>query len=234
MKQLLFSLISIPVYAVLYLYTALMVVLSIFFKLCRLNKLVLYTIFLWGNGIFLLMGVRLKITGKANIVKNKNYLLLANHSSLFDIPAIMAVLPGVSWFGRDYLTRIPIFGYLLRLINYIPMKSTDMRNTKNMLNTLISNSRGLTIAMFPEGTRTMTGDLQNLKRGFIHVLRAADIDILPVTLKGMFELKPKTRFSIRLFSVVEVEIKPVVLKSSLNAMSDQEILNTIGNCLNPN
>lgn len=54
------------------------------------------------------MGKRLKIEGREHFEKGKKYILLANHSSMFDIIAIMAFYPDVSWFGHESLLRIPL------------------------------------------------------------------------------------------------------------------------------
>ncbi len=103
------------------------------------------------------MGKKLNISGVNHIQKGKRYLLLVNHSSFFDIKAVLAFYPEVSWFGREYLLNIPIFGRLLKVTDYVFMKEAGISNTKRMLNNLIKNSGKHTIAMFPEGTRTITG-----------------------------------------------------------------------------
>jgi 1-acyl-sn-glycerol-3-phosphate acyltransferase len=175
------------------------------------------------------MGVKFKIHGKEFIEKDKNYLLLANHTSIFDIMAIMAFFPGVSWFGKEYLTKIPVFGYFLKSINFIPMKTANVRNTKVMLEQLVLHSKGLTIAMFPEGTRTTDGRIHDFRRGFIHVLKVAELEVLPVTLKGLFELKPKTRFYIQLMSKAEVFIHKPIPKNELINQSDKEIITLVKN-----
>jgi len=177
------------------------------------------------------MGKRLKIQGNEIFDKSKNYLIVTNHSSLFDILAIMAVKPAVSWFGRERLIKIPVFGHLLKSIDYIPMKSANIRNTKIMIDQLIHKSKGFTIAIFPEGTRTIDGKIQDFKRGFIHVLRAADLDILPITLNGLYELKPKTRFYIKFDAKVEVVVHKPIAKEELIAMSDKEIISTVKNVI---
>ena len=84
----------------------------------------------WARTIFLMLGKRLRVKGIENIEKGKNYILLANHASLFDIMAILSFYPGVSWFGREYLLKVPLFGRVLKLTHYVPMKSGDTRNTR--------------------------------------------------------------------------------------------------------
>jgi 1-acyl-sn-glycerol-3-phosphate acyltransferase len=225
------AVVSIPLYAVLYLLTALFVLFCLFFSFLHWKAAIHSAIRFWAKTGFFIMGVRLKIRGAELTQKKKNYLLLANHASLFDIMAIMAIKPDVSWFGKAYLTKIPVFGYFLKSINFIPMKTANIRNTKVMLEQLINHSQGLTIAMFPEGTRTTDGRIHDFKRGFIHVFRAAELEILPVTLKGLFELKPKTRFSIKINSRVDVIIHKPIPKNELYNKSDKEIISRVKECI---
>lgn len=231
LRTYLYVIVSIPVYSVLYLSTALSVLFCILFSLLNLKKARNVCIRLWARSGFFIMGVRFTVHGYENFDKRRNYLLLTNHTSLFDIMAIMAINPGVSWFGREYLTKIPVFGYLLKTINYIPMKTANVKNTKVMLDQLVRNSKGFTIAMFPEGTRTIDGKMLEFKRGFIHVLRAAELEVLPVTLNGLFELKPKTRFYIKLFSKVDVVIHKPIAKKDLMDKKDGEIISTVKNII---
>jgi 1-acyl-sn-glycerol-3-phosphate acyltransferase len=64
------------------------------------------------------------------------------------------------------------------------MIKADVRNTRLMLEQLVRKSNGLSVAMFPEGTRTLDGSVNTFRRGFIHLVRSTDLDILPVTLTG--------------------------------------------------
>jgi len=227
MRSNIYVVVSILIYAVLYLFTALVVIFCIFFSYLNQEKFIEACIRFWAKTGFFIMGIRLRIKGEEFIEKGENYLLLANHSSLFDILAIMAINPRVSWFGREYLLKIPVFGHLLRMINYIPMRTANVRNTKVMLKQLVEKSVGLTIAMFPEGTRTIDGKIQDFKRGFIHVLRAADVRVLPITLNGLYELKPKNRFFIKYGTKVEIIIHKPIDREELIVKSDKEIINVI-------
>jgi 1-acyl-sn-glycerol-3-phosphate acyltransferase len=231
MRVYFYCIISIPIYAVLYLLTAIGALLCIFFAFLHIKSLVNAYIWFWARTSFFLMGAKFTVHGVEYFDKSKNYLLLTNHSSLFDIMAIMAIDPDVSWFGREYLTKIPVFGYFLKTINYIPMKTANVKNTKIMLEQLVNNSKGLTIAMFPEGTRTIDGKIQDFRRGFIHVLRAAELEILPVTLKGLYEIKPKTRWYIKFGTKVDIFIHKPIAKEILIQKDDKEIISTVKNII---
>lgn len=181
----------------------------------------------WARTIFLMLGKRLRVTGIENIEPGKNYILLANHASLFDIMAILAFYPGVSWFGREHLLKVPLFGRVLKLTHFVPMRSGDVRNTKEMLSHLVEKSGCQTIAIFPEGTRTTDGNINRFRKGFVHILKATEMSVLPVTLNGFFLLKPKNRFTINFESKIEVVIHKPIGFEELAEKDDHAILDRV-------
>ncbi|MBN1925759.1 MAG: 1-acyl-sn-glycerol-3-phosphate acyltransferase [Prolixibacteraceae bacterium] len=230
MKAFVFFIISIPVFILLYLFTSIMVLTVVLLSYIGVKQLGPVIRF-WAISLFMLMGKRIKTVGFEEIDQKGKYLLLLNHASLFDIPAVMAIFPTALWFGRDRLTRIPVFGRLLKIINYIPRTQSGYKNTRLMLEQIVSKSKEGTLVIFPEGTRTKTGKLSAFHRGFVNVLRASQTDILPVTLNGFFALKPKTRFSIGFDAKLSMVFHQPVSAKSLIAKSDQEIISEIKNII---
>jgi len=225
----LFNVISIPVFFVLYLFTAIVVLLVVIFSMAGVKSMVQLTTFYWGKLVFLLMFKKIHTKGFENIDKTKKYILVANHASLFDIPAIMSVYPNLAWFGREYLMKIPILGKALKMNGYIPMKKANVRNTKIMLQQLIQQAGSQTIAMFPEGTRTLNGNLQRFHRGFIHLMKASELDVLPITLNGFFSLKPKIRSSINFCAKLELIVHKPISFEHLWPKNDDEIIEIVKN-----
>ncbi len=222
-----FSFITVPIFVVLYTFTGVTALITWPFAFSRQKRTVRKIIRFWSFSIFFLMGKRLKVKGIENIEPGKKYILLANHASLFDITAILAFYPGISWFGREHLLRVPVFGHILKMIDYIPMSRADVKNTRRMLDQLVKKSEGHSIAMFPEGTRTPSGEISNFRRGFIHVIRSTDLEVLPVTLNGFHSLKPKNRFWIDFGSRINVIIHPPIPNESLKQQTDLEIVHTV-------
>ncbi|RLD68904.1 MAG: hypothetical protein DRI98_11240, partial [Bacteroidetes bacterium] len=150
---------SAPVFLLLYSYTAVVVLLFLIMAYLRLKSGIVLLSGLWAKSIFPLMGKKVRIEGKDNIKKGERYILLANHASMFDIIAIMAVYPNVSWFGHERLLRIPLFKQILLMTDYIPMRISNIKNTRTMLESLEEKAKKRTVAIFPEGTRTLDGKL---------------------------------------------------------------------------
>lgn len=221
------TIISVPLFILLYTYTAVIVFLILIQAYLGWKNGIRHIMGFWARSVFPLMGKRLHVEGKHYIQKGGKYILLANHSSMFDIIAIMAVYPDVSWFGHERLLRIPLFKQMLLMTDYIPMRMSTITNTRKMLMALEEKGTSRTVAIFPEGTRSLDGKLNSFYRGFIHLLRATGNDILPVTLNGFYQLKPKHRFHIHFGSKLGVVIHPPVRGNELLKFSDREIMERI-------
>lgn len=224
MRKRIYSVISYPAFAVLYLQTAIMVIVILPFAYLRLKKIVKYLVHFWARSVFWILGKRLKIQGLENYSSKKRYIIIANHASLFDIMAIMSIYPDVAWFGHERLMKIPVFSQILKMINYIPMMTSTLKNTRLMMDQIVQKSKHHTIAIFPEGTRTLNGQMREFYRGFVYLLKSSDADILPVTLNGFYSLKPKNRFHIDFSAKISIVINKPIKSADLRAKADIDII----------
>ncbi len=223
----LFAVLTVPVFIILYAFTGLVALHILLFALLKRKKAIKGIIRFWARGTFVMMFKRLRVVGREHIEEGKRYVLVANHASLFDILAIMAFYPNVSFFGRESLTKIPVFGRVLKIINFVPMRTSDLRNTRQMLEQLKEKAENLTVVIFPEGTRTQDGELNRFRKGFVHLIRATNHQILPITLKGFYHLKPSNRFYINFLTPLGVVIHPPIMNEVLTAKDDQAIIETV-------
>jgi 1-acyl-sn-glycerol-3-phosphate acyltransferase len=227
MRQRLFKVLSIISFGILYIYTALAVLITLFLAFLNLREPIRVISGIWAKSVFLLIGKKFRVTGRENIQKDSRYILVANHGSLFDIVAIMSIYPGLSWFGHERLLKVPLFGKLLKLNGYVPFKDPNYRNTKTMIDELIIRSKDQTVAIFPEGTRTLNGKINEFYRGFIYLLRNTDVNILPLTLNGFYDLKPKNRSYINYDAELEVIIHEPINREELIEKTDFQIAETV-------
>jgi 1-acyl-sn-glycerol-3-phosphate acyltransferase len=223
----LYTLLSIPVFGILYLYTAIGIFILIPFTWLNARRVIQLLSQAWAKSVFMVLCKRLQIAGKENFARDEKYIVVANHASLFDIVAIMSFFPEVSWFGHERLLRIPVFGRFLKLTDYVPFKEPTVTNTRHMLEQLIKKANTKSVALFPEGTRTLDGKVNPFYRGFIHLFRTRDIEILPVTLNGFYNLKPKNRFYIDFGSNLNIVIHKPIPREKLICRKDHEIVDAV-------
>jgi len=225
-RQKLFIFLSVPCFGFMYVFTSLMVLAGLPFLFLRVSPVVRCMMKFWARGIFIIMGKRIAVSGIENIPGDRHFVLVANHSSLFDIIAIISVIPDIVWFGHERLMKIPVFRRVLILTGYIPMSKATYRNTKRMIESLVMASRKGNIAIFPEGTRTLDGKINDFYRGFIMLLRSSDVDVLPVTLNGFFRLKPKNRY-IDFSAGLNMVIHKIIEKEELVHKQDDKIASEV-------
>jgi len=182
----------------------------------------------WANLQFWLVGRRLHVHGREHLVGRASYLVVANHSSLFDIPALMGAVPGVAIMGREYLTRIPGFGRLLTALHYIPVDTESPRKAHASLERAAEVARaGVSVGIFPEGTRTPDGQVKSLRRGFVQVLRKSGLDLVPARITGTFALKPKGQITMDPREQIHVRLGAPVRNADLAGLSDREIVQVV-------
>ena len=149
MRSRLYSVISIPVFAILYCFTAIIVFIVLIFATLKLRRPISFLSQFWAKSVFLIMGKKFKVHGREYIRTGEKYILVANHASLFDIVAIMSFYPGISWFGHERLLKVPLFGRILKMTDYVPFREPNYRNTRRMIEQLVQNSKNQICCHFP-------------------------------------------------------------------------------------
>jgi 1-acyl-sn-glycerol-3-phosphate acyltransferase len=179
----------------------------------------------WVFTLFLLGGKILRVSGRENAEKGHAYVIIANHSSFYDIHTLLGLFPAMGFLAKKSLFSIPLIRQGLRVSNSVPIDRGDLRSTVDALNQLIEQTQGdFTLGIFPEGTRTKTGALGTFKRGFVRILRESGMSLLPVTLKGYYQFKPKNRRLLDPFARLEAVIHPPLGPEELANMTDAEIV----------
>lgn len=173
---------------------------------------------------------RLKIEGWENVQPGKPYVIVANHQSLLDILVLLSGMPPRSHFkflAKRELFPIPFFGWHMVLAKYIPLDRSSHESGKKVM--LIARQwlrKGVSVAFYPEGTRSLDGEIHAFKVGAFKLAQEENLQILPVVIDGTGEAVPKKSW--RLKQVVDLLISfgpPVSLTKSsaktIEQMRDQ-------------
>lgn len=157
-------------------------------------------------------GWRVKVNGLENVDKGKNYLILINHAALYDIPVVNLNLPlNMRWVAKHELLKTPILGHMLQFKNDILVNRGDPESAKHMFVRSLETIRlGLSMAIFPEGTRTKDGKVHEFKDGAFLIAKKGRVPILPIVLKGSYEAYQKPYHGIFSRCTYEMHILPEI------------------------
>lgn len=184
------------------------------------GKLTHYLSKAFGSGILFIAGVKIEIEGINNLNPVDNYIFISNHASYFDIPILMKAIPNnVRFIYKDTLTKIPVLGWGMYLGGYIPISRDNVREAMKSLKKAASRViNGISVVIFPEGTRSADGNLGDFKRGMFILAEEAKVPLVPVTIKGSSEILPKNKFQIKSGRVKVVFNRPEDYRKDLNQL----------------
>ena len=158
----------------------------------RKRNLVHYIGKLWALLNVYLSGTRLVIRGKEKIEKGP-YIVMSNHQSLFDVWALIGMLPlQLRWVIKSEIKKMPIFGYALDRMGHIYVDRRRQKNTgRGVEEALQKIGQRVSVVIFPEGTRSKDGHLQEFRTGGSIMAIRSGVPILPVTVNGSRFVLPK-------------------------------------------
>lgn len=165
----------------------------------------------WARSILCVSRVKVSVQGLERIDPAATYVYMANHQSMFDILALLGYLPiQFRWLAKTELFRIPIFGYSMARVGYI---SIDRSNRKSAIKSLKEAARkiaqGVSVVVFPEGTRSPDGEIRPFKKGGFYLAIDSGRPIVPVVIGGSHRIMPKGKLRIRPGRIVLSVNQPV-------------------------
>lgn len=146
----------------------------------------------WTGILFPILGIRLRVRELGPIEWQRAHVIAANHTSLFDILALVRVVPPPFRFvAKSELLKWPIIGWALRPAGQIVVDRSDRsRALQSITEAAMRKIRGQVI-FFVEGTRSRTGQLQSFKKGAFHFAMDNHLPILPTAIRGSYEALAK-------------------------------------------
>jgi 1-acyl-sn-glycerol-3-phosphate acyltransferase len=144
----------------------------------------------WARTLLAVAGIRVRVLHPERLDGGRSFVVVANHESFCDILVLLANLPmQVRFLAKRSVFRVPVLGWSIAAAGFIPVDREDRsRGTETVDAALQRLSGGRSVVIFPEETRTRTGDLLPFKRGAAHLALRSGLPILPIALAGTFRV----------------------------------------------
>jgi 1-acyl-sn-glycerol-3-phosphate acyltransferase len=135
---------------------------------------------------------KINITGREKAVRGTTYVIISNHQSILDILFINSLRYKFKWISKIENIKLPFLGWYLRMAGYITVNRGNEESKVEMLERSLSLlKRGMSIMIFPEGTRSADREIGFYKRGAFQLALQANVPILPVLIDGTGGILPK-------------------------------------------
>jgi len=148
---------------------------------------------MWSRLILATTGVHVDVVGLERLEPDRAYVFVSNHQSIYDIPILFWSLPyQLRIIAKESLGRFPFLGWHLRRTGHMLVDRRRPDRTRIFGWASRLTSLGLCLIVFPEGTRSLTGEVGQFKSGLYHLSRARmDAELIPVHLENLNRILPK-------------------------------------------
>ena len=143
------------------------------------------------------LGIKVEVSGLERFDPGAAYVFMANHESFLDGPLMFVLIPQrIRVILKKSGFAIPVLGWIMLTAGFIPVDRRagggGVRSIERAVRAM--KEKGYSFLIFPEGTRSLDGRLGRFRRGGFFLAVGAGAPIVPVTIRGTFELMPKGRF----------------------------------------
>jgi 1-acyl-sn-glycerol-3-phosphate acyltransferase len=130
--------------------------------------------------------------GREKIDQNQAYVIVPNHQSLLDIVFFNMLRHRLRWVSKVEIFKVPLVGWEMRMVKYIELVRGNKSSVIKMMEECVRSLRdGISVVIFPEGTRSLTGAIGKFKTGAFQIAIKTDKPLLPVLIDGTGEIMPK-------------------------------------------
>ncbi len=149
---------------------------------------------------------------------------MSNHQGYYDIFTLLSHLPyQFKWLAKKELFSVPILGWTMAAVGYVSIDRGGTRDTVRAMDEAARKIReGMSVVIFPEGSRSPDGSIQPFKKGGFTLAIKAKVPIVPIAISGSRDIMPKDRLT-----AAAGEIRMLVgapIESQLYSLKDREFL----------
>jgi len=158
------------------------------------NKVLIHMFLMYQSLIlsYLLPIWKIRIEGRENAQKAVTYVIISNHQSILDILLINCLRYKYKWISKIENLNVPVIGWYLKMADYLIVDRENDDSKAIMLDRSYNYlKKGISIMMFPEGTRSLNNEIGFFKRGAFQLAIQTNTALLPVLIDGTGGILPK-------------------------------------------
>ena len=203
-------LIAYPILLVLTILTALITIIGC--SIGNVHTWGYYPAHIWSRCVCTLLFVRVKVKGRGNIDPKQSYVFVANHQGAFDIWAIYGYLNhNFKWMMKKGLESIPMVGYACKRCGHIFVDDSKISSIRETIAESEETLRdGMSLVIFPEGSRTWDGKMIPFKRGAFMLAGEFSLPVVPITIDGSYRRMPRFTYNATPGKITMTIHKPIV------------------------
>jgi len=191
---------------------------------------------MWAQWVIWSTGIQYDVTGLDNLDPNKKYIFMSNHESALDILLGVVCIPyKIVFLAKKELFMIPVFGWAMQAAGMINIDRQNAERARKSVNDAVHRliHSSFSTLIYPEGTRSETGDLLPFKKGgFILAIRS-QLPIVPVTIIGAGDVLSKGSFTINQGQIKVIISKPISTRN-LEVNNKEELIESCRNTIMKN
>lgn len=162
----------------------------------------------WAHAVaFVNPGWRVRVSGRRRIAYGKAHVLVANHTSLADVVMGFMLYRQFKWVSKASVFKVPVLGWNMRFCRYVPLTRRDPQSIAKMMETCRRWLRqGISVMIFPEGTRSLDGQVKSFKHGAFTLALETGAPVVPIAIHGGREIIAKHKKGLSSRANVHVEV----------------------------
>jgi len=152
----------------------------------------------WSRIVCQLLFVKIKVVGRDKISREQSYVFVANHQGAFDIWSIYGYLNhNFKWLMKKDLEKIFLVGYACSKAGHVYVDDSSVHGVKSTIEEAEKRIRdGMSVVIFPEGSRTFDGKMCPFKRGAFMLAAEFKLPVVPISISGSFRALPRTTYNV--------------------------------------
>ncbi len=202
-----------------------LVLVHFFLTLLAIPILLVCALFGWRNAFLaygrwmmrvgrLILGIDIEVAGLDRLDRQTPYVFMSNHLSFLDGPLLMTVIDRPARvIVKRFVFRIPVLGMGMRFSGYVPLDKEGAGAGRRSIARAaqLIKEKGYSFLIYPEGQRSWDGQMQPFRRGGFFLALDTGAPIVPVSIRGTFELMPRGTWFVKKGPVRIVFHKPIAV-----------------------